>query len=575
MTVTSMGSGDGSGANKTHASAELLGAMGDLLASARAALLDYDTPSTAAAAATRTEVADQLSDYILPRLVQLDAPLLTVVGGSTGAGKSTLVNSLVGHVVTEAGVLRPTTRSPVLVHHPEDEQWFGRERLLPDLERVDEGSAFGLRLVSTDKIPKGLAVLDAPDVDSIDQSNRDLAAQLLAAADLWLFVTSAARYADQVPWDYLRRASERATSVAVVLDRTAADAIVEVRGHLARMMTSRGLSDSPLFSVPESDLDTDGRLDSALVAPITGWLHDLAADPAARRLVVGRTLDGAVRHIVLRSHDIADAMDDQLEVAEQLQSGVDASYRDGLERVVAQTADGTLMTGEVMARWQEFVAAGDLVKSIEKSGGGLRERFTASVSGKGVKGADVVAAVETALTSLLVDRADAAAEQVTSVWSDIASGRSRLDLMSGGDRASADLRKSAERLVEQWRSDVTDRARSAAPAGSSVKVDEGITAALLTETLVLVSGDLDRLSAAGRGVLNVVFGVEKVSSMAKQAHDDLVSRATELFAGEQKRFADLFVGPDLVRESQSDVRDAARKAESARHMDFLNGQITV
>ena len=64
-------------------------------------------------------------------------------------------------------------------------------------------------------------MLDAPDVDSIDQSNRDLAAQLLAAADLWLFVTSAARYADQVPWDYLRRASERATSVAVVLDRTA------------------------------------------------------------------------------------------------------------------------------------------------------------------------------------------------------------------------------------------------------------------------------------------------------------------------------------------------------------------
>ena len=129
--------------------------------------------------------------------------------------------------------------------------------------------------------------------------------------------------------------------------------------------------------------------------------------------------------------------------------------------------------------------------------------------------------------------------------------------------------------MEQWRSDVTDRARAAAPANSSVKVDEGITAALLTETLVLVSGDLDRLSAAGRGVLNVVFGVEKVSAMAKQAHDDLVSRATELFAGEQKRFADLFVGPDLVRESQRDVRDAARKAESARHMDFLNGQITV
>ncbi len=573
--MTSIGSGDESGSHKTHASAELLGAMGDLLATARDALLDYDTPSTAEAVVTRTEVTDQLADYILPRLVQLDAPLLTVVGGSTGAGKSTLVNSLVGEVVTEVGILRPTTQSPVLVHHPEDAKWFGRERLLPDLERVDEGTAFGLRLVSTDQIPQGLAVLDAPDVDSIDQVNRELAAQLLAAADLWLFVTSAARYADQVPWDYLRRASERATSVAVVLDRTAAEAIVEVRGHLARMMTSRGLSDSPLFTVPESELDEDGQLDPALVAPVSGWLHDLAADPAARRLVVGRTLDGAVRHIVLRSHDIADAMDDQLEVAEALQVSVDAGYSDGLTQVITQTADGTLMTGEVMARWQEFVAAGDLVKSIEKPTGGLRERFSSSVAGKGAKGADVVAAVEAAVTSLLVDRADAAAELVTLGWSDVASGRSRLDLVAGADRASADVRMNAESVVERWRAGVTERARAAVPSDSHVKVDDGITAALLAETLMLVSGDLDRLSAVGRGVLNVVFGVEQVSAMAKQAHDDLVKQATALFEGEQKRFADLFDGPDVVRESQNAMRDAARKAESARHVDFMNGQITV
>ena len=41
----------------------------------------------------------QLDDYVLPRLATIDAPLLAVVGGSTGAGKSTLVNSLVGRGV--------------------------------------------------------------------------------------------------------------------------------------------------------------------------------------------------------------------------------------------------------------------------------------------------------------------------------------------------------------------------------------------------------------------------------------------------------------------------------------------
>jgi len=49
-----------------------------------------------AATRLRREIADQLDDYLLPRLRRTDAPMLAVVGGPTGAGKSTLVNSLVG-----------------------------------------------------------------------------------------------------------------------------------------------------------------------------------------------------------------------------------------------------------------------------------------------------------------------------------------------------------------------------------------------------------------------------------------------------------------------------------------------
>ena len=156
--------------------------------------------------------------------MQIDAPLLTVVGGSTGAGKSTLVNSLVGERVSEPGVLRPTTRSPVLVHHPDDAAWFDQQRILPDLERTTRATADpgALQLVASTAIPQGLALLDAPDIDSVEERNRSLAAQLLAAADLWLFVTSAARYADQVPWGFLKQAAERSAAVAIVLDRTAA-----------------------------------------------------------------------------------------------------------------------------------------------------------------------------------------------------------------------------------------------------------------------------------------------------------------------------------------------------------------
>ena len=39
-------------------------------------------------------VVSQLSDYIIPRAESSDSPLLTVVGGSTGAGKSIIIGAL-------------------------------------------------------------------------------------------------------------------------------------------------------------------------------------------------------------------------------------------------------------------------------------------------------------------------------------------------------------------------------------------------------------------------------------------------------------------------------------------------
>src|SRR5690606_14177532 len=74
---------------------ELL-AMRSAVESARYLL---EAPGAAEARRLRDAVPNQLDDYVVPRFAQLDAPLLAVVGGSTGAGKSTLVNALVGDVV--------------------------------------------------------------------------------------------------------------------------------------------------------------------------------------------------------------------------------------------------------------------------------------------------------------------------------------------------------------------------------------------------------------------------------------------------------------------------------------------
>src|SRR5215210_9191944 len=119
----------------------------------RSVRLELDVPGADEARRARDDVIAQVDDYVLPRLRQMDAPALIVVGGSTGAGKSTLVNSLIGAVVSPAGVLRPTTRTPLLACHPGDVSWFEGDRILPGLARSTGEASAGdtsLRLVPTD-----------------------------------------------------------------------------------------------------------------------------------------------------------------------------------------------------------------------------------------------------------------------------------------------------------------------------------------------------------------------------------------------------------------------------------------
>jgi len=538
---------------RTHVSAQLLAAMGDLLAGIRATTLDFDTSGAEQARETRDEVADQLSDYILPRLVQLDAPLLTVVGGSTGAGKSTLVSSIVGAPVTEAGVLRPTTRSPVLVHHPDDTEWFARERVLPDLPRhgdQDGSVTYGLRLVATDSIPQGLALLDAPDVDSIDEVNRELATQLLAAADLWLFVTSAARYADQVPWSYLKRAADRSASLAVVLDRTADDAVEEVRGHLARMMTARGLADSPLFTVPESILGHTGLLPPAAVAPISGWLRDLAADPGARRVVVGRTLDGAVRHAVFRAHDVADAMDEQLEVAARLGRGVDDAYAKARIDLPQRLTDGSVVSGEVDACWRTVASGLGSSGAGDGSAADLRRSVTASV------------------VSNLLAAAGRAAQAVGDAWAADPEGRRLLSGAADLDRASTEVSRAAAEQVAAWVGAVEDRVRS---AGSTdvAEIDQLAACAVVAA----VTEPDDAAGSVARELLQAAWGAERAASLVTASGEGLRAVADDVLALDRRRLEHLAPSPDTIAAQQATLRSAARAAEYARHVDFVNGEI--
>ncbi len=532
------------------------------------ARLPLELPGIAAARSARTRLLDQLGDYVIPRLEALDAPVLAVVGGSTGSGKSTLVNSLVGREVSSPGVLRPTTRSPVLVHHPADGPWFSGQRVLPGLSRVtgahadSEGSG-SLRLVSTDAVWPGLALVDAPDIDSVVSANRELAGQLLAAADLWLFVTTAARYADAVPWDLLREASERGTSVAVVLDRVPAEAVGEIRPHLASMLREQGLAQAPVFTVTETAL-REGLLPDDEVEPLQTWLRTLAGDAVARAEVVRHTLSGALESLDSRVTALAGSSAEQADAVDTLVAVAHEAYSDAHHQVGAGMVDGTLLRGEVLARWQEFVGTGEFFRQVESTVSRLRDRFTAFVKGEPARAENLGEALQNGVEALIANRSELAASTTARQWRALPGGQQLLVTDPGLSRSgsgSGDER--IARLVRDWQGDILtmvrhegkDRRSTARIMAYGVN---GLGVVLMLVTFASTAGITGAevgiaggTAVIGQKLLEAVFGDQAVRELARQARERLLDRVCELYEAERLRFDDavasLGVDPDQAR----------------------------
>jgi energy-coupling factor transporter ATP-binding protein EcfA2 len=362
---------------------DALSALRDRVAAARFPLPLAGAPR---ARASRDELLAQLDDYLVPRLRDPEAPLLAVVGGSTGAGKSTLVNSLVGRRVSEAGVLRPTTRTPVLVCHPEDHHWFSGMRVLPDLTRVwvpqqdptddlllpGENPARVLRVETAETLPPGLALLDAPDIDSLVSDNRVLAAELICAADIWIMVTTAARYADAVPWHMLRTAKEYDVTLVTVLDRVPHQVVNEVSRQYGALLTKAGLGQVPRFTVPELPESAwgGGLLPASAVAQLRTWLVHQAQDPAARQQVMARTAHGVLDSLKSRMPELAGAAAAQYAAALRLTAAVDGAYDSEHTRVRGRLQAGAVLAGDALKRWRAFpldCTAGELLDALVES----------------------------------------------------------------------------------------------------------------------------------------------------------------------------------------------------------------
>src|SRR5438445_11832620 len=78
------------------------------------------------------QLLEHVRAYVLPRAAALKVPLLIVIIGPTGAGKSTLMNTLARAPVSPTGVLRPTTRDAELLATDTDAEALEGDSLAGD-----------------------------------------------------------------------------------------------------------------------------------------------------------------------------------------------------------------------------------------------------------------------------------------------------------------------------------------------------------------------------------------------------------------------------------------------------------
>ena len=363
-----------------------------------------------------------------------------------------------------------------------------------------------------------------------------------------------------------------------MLDRTAPEAVDTVAAHLARMLASRGLKDSPLFIVQEGPVSDDGLLPLEAVADIRNWLVELAADADARAAVVKQTLDGAIRTLTRRTHDVADAVAEQVAAEARLREDANKAYDRAIADIVDATADGTLLRGEVLSRWQEFVGTGELLRTLETKVGWLRDRLVNAIKGKPQQAERVTVAVESGLETLILEHAEAAAERAEASWQSLAPGQALL-AGAGEDlgRASRDLRHRAERAVRDWQQDVLEMVRTeGADKRSTARYLAFGVNGLSVALMVLVFSHTAGLTGAEAGIaggsavlgqklLEAVFGDQAVRDLAERARRSLNSRIRELMDAERARYTGLLDGLGLDAQTPEQLRTAARRVDDLRY----------
>ena len=248
----------------------------------------FATTALAARLAALTEALDLGEGRVTPETLEAARATLgraaarrelsaehTVIGffGATGSGKSTLFNAVVGKDIAKSAARRPTTSTAQAAIWGKDGaepllDWLGvTNRTYMDedpaqaaeaLNRADVPVTVGMwnkirRSVGagkTEQASGGLILLDLPDFDSVEASNRAIVEKMAECVDVLVWVMDPQKYADAViHQDFIQPlAAHGAVTLAVLnqVDRLDEAEVPGVLDSLKLLLAQDGLSSTLL-----------------------------------------------------------------------------------------------------------------------------------------------------------------------------------------------------------------------------------------------------------------------------------------------------------------------------------------
>ncbi|MFP4130379.1 MAG: hypothetical protein ACLFSJ_06535 [Halorhodospira sp.] len=538
---------------------------GDLLALDGEAARGRDAPWLA-----RWERLLRRIDGLTTRLERDDEPLLVVFAGGTGAGKSTLANTLAGSAVAATSARRPTTAVPtVMGRSAELDTVLRRGVLAAEAERA------ALRTAPLASVPAGLVVVDAPDVDSVESANREATERLLEVADVWVWLATARTYADEAGMAYLRQAAQLDVSTLVVLTQATEAEAAEILPDLRERLEEAGHRLVETAHLPSAEVSGE-RLPQAVAAPVLERIRALAP-PEQRAAHRERTVLGAVRYLPGEVDAVLEAVAEERAAAERLAATVEAGYADVAEQLLGDLRAGEPLRQEVLRRWSELVGSGWLQRQLHAAAGRLSPRrwlgWLPWPGGSAQRVEEEASEhAREGIAATLHAVLDSAAAEVESAWQQDRLGRAlfaRYPLPRAAGRVAR--REAAERLVADWEQRVSEHVATMGRSRLSWarRATAGINATFTTAVVVLfaLSGGLTAgevaLTAAGstttHTVLTRILGERNVHQLINDIRDDLQHRVAELADAEAQAYRELLAAaappPEAVAAVQA-RRDA-------------------